>query len=133
MRISKVPEWLRWVLFLPVAVVALAVVYPIVQFGNDILSPVEHGVLFQVFKIIAASGTSGFAFIWCGAKIAPRKQFLIATIMTSFYILLSVLMWVAKIQTNGVITTPWYEFIAVTVIGSIGCILASITIKNHRE
>lgn len=130
MRLSQIPDWLRWLLFFPVAIVALAIVYPIVMIGNDLLSPVGQSVLFKAFTVIIAAGASGFAFIWCGAMIAPRKQFIVAAIMTALYISLSVLFFVTKIQVKGVITVPWFEFVAVTAVGSAGAVMACIAVKS---
>jgi len=57
----KLPNWLRWILFFPIAVVALAITYPIVRVGNFLFSPVDHELLFQLFTIIVAYGASGIA------------------------------------------------------------------------
>lgn len=127
----KLPNWLRWILFFPIAVVALAITYPIVRVGNFLFSPVDHELLFQLFTIIVAYGASGFAFVWCGAMTAPRQQFMIAIIMSSIYYLLAVLILISKVKLSHVVTTSWFDIVSMCIAGSVGATLACYALKNR--
>ncbi len=130
MNLGTFPNWIRWILFFPVAIIALAIVYPLVRLGNVLFSPVDHGVLFEIFVTVMSAGASGYAFVWCGAKIAPYKQFAIALLMTTLYCLVAVTILVAKMQLKNIITASWLEIASVVFVGSIGAILACYSMKG---
>lgn len=133
MNLGTFPNWIRWILFFPVAIIALAIIYPLVRLGNVLFSPVDHGVLFEIFVAVVGAGASGYAFVWCGAKIAPYKQFAVALLMTTLYCLVAVTILAAKIQLKNVITSSWLDIFSVVFIGSIGAILACYSMKASTQ
>ncbi len=79
--LDNIPDWLKWVLFLPTALIAFTLAYPIIIIGNKILSFGEfEGILGQILLWRLAGGWSGFVFVWVGAKVAPKGQPIAATL-----------------------------------------------------
>lgn len=77
--ISKWPDSLRWILFLPLAVAAAfsasAIIILLASFGGHNLSP---GSLDGGWYRMVQSFCFGGAFVFTGAFIAPKKQFITA-------------------------------------------------------
>ena len=83
--INKIPEWLRWVLFLPVALIAALIV--MIPFGLVALlvkhiSPYEEITLLTRYLVdIVGYFLQGYVFVWLGAVIAPSKKFRVSIIL----------------------------------------------------
>ena len=122
--IDKWPNWLRWVLFFPTAVVAFSIVYPIVLIGNILFSPIENSFLYQFFISVMGYAASGFAFVWFGAIIAPRKQFMVSITMASMYFFTSILLLILKVKLSNIITLSSFEIILIAIAGGGGAVLA---------
>ncbi len=76
--LGKIPSWLRWILFLPLAVIAYYFVSVLVYVLVDTIIPTRGGLLWQIFPWTFAQGLATFVFVWVGAKVAPRAQFKIS-------------------------------------------------------
>jgi len=129
----NLPNWLRWILFFPASIVALAVAYPIVIIGNMLLPFTGQSFLGQLFAILMAAGVSGFAFVWTGAKTAPRNQLLVAIILLAIYSLFMGAAIFAKVSLPHVVSTTWLEIFAMVIPGSVGAILSCLSFKEVEE
>ena len=78
--LEKIPSWLRWILFLPLALIAFFLATVIISSGQP-----EEGLFGQIFVWALAGGLAAFVFVWVGAKVAPRAQFQISINLAVFY------------------------------------------------
>lgn len=114
---SKTKNFFRWIGIIPVAVVALIVSFLLARimlsFPWWMIGINSNAPIFKIAEIIA-SGISGYAFVYFGAKIAPQYKTKIAYILTGIVILLGGM----AIALN-LIQSSYYEAIksAATAIG----------------
>jgi len=80
--LEKIPSWLRWILFLPLALIA----YYLVNLLVYVL--VATSIPSQVLPWALATGLATFVFVWVGAKVAPRAQFKISINLAILFFLL---------------------------------------------
>ncbi len=76
--VEKWPHWLRWLLFLPSAVIA-PVIFLIIQsiFQNWFLDIGEDAFYFVLMRSVIY----GAGFVWVGATVAPNHQKAIAVML----------------------------------------------------
>lgn len=121
--LENIPVWLRWILFLPVAFVAFSLAYPIIKIGNLILSFGEfEGLLGQAFLSALAGGWSGFVFVWVGAKVAPKAQFVVSIILAIIIALLGGMSIMARLYLGDASSVSWIELLVSLVAGLVGAI-----------
>mgnify|MGYP001584426454 CR=1 FL=1 len=79
--VKKIPAWLRWLLFLPSAII-VPLMFLILQslFSNWFLDVGKNAFYFNFLRGVVY----GTGFIYIGALVAPRKQKLIALILLVF-------------------------------------------------
>lgn len=119
--IEKWPVWIRWLLFLPAAVIAPIVFFALQSFfaGND------GGIWIQ----IVGDAIYGGGFVLVGAAVAPRKQFLIALILLVIISILGFLLLLLNFTTQT--TNSVLMFIHVLVLIGAG-VYVVYTIHNHE-
>jgi hypothetical protein len=122
--LEKIPSWLRWILFLPLALIASFLAYPIIMIGNRITAPFDIGHLGHLFFTALAGGWSAFVLVWVGAKVAPRAQFLISIILAVLFGLVVGFMLMAKFGLGERSTVSWTELSISSVSGLIGAVAA---------
>jgi hypothetical protein len=120
----ELPNWIRWLLFLPASLVALFVVYTGVILLNKILYAGLGFMPFirpfiNYFLIIIASAASAYAFVRFGAKVAPNYKYKVSIILTVIYFLLAVLIIISKIIMGDNVPVSWFEAIPVLIAGLI--------------
>ncbi len=80
--LEKIPSWLRWILFLPLALIAYYFVWfyvsVLVNVLFDIIIPTGKSLFWQILPCALAVGLSTFVFVWVGARVAPRIKFRIS-------------------------------------------------------
>lgn len=83
--INKIPKWLRWILFLPVALIAALIVtipFGVVLIMVEHVSPYKDVVLFTKYLIeIIRHFIQGYVFIWLGSLIAPSRKIKISIML----------------------------------------------------
>ena len=119
-----IPNWLRWLIFLPSALVVLGVTYTVIIWLNTFfyigfkLPYIEH------LSIIMAAGGSAYCYVWCGARIAPIHQFEVALFLTVIYILLAIIVLFFKFHMGSNSSVSWFEIFAFAIPGIIVAISA---------
>lgn len=114
--LNKIPNWLRWILLLPVSFLALLIVYPIVFIGNRITMWFMGKSFFQEMAILVlANFWSAASFVWVGATIAPRKNFIVSIIMAIIFAFILGGMLFAKLISRTSLT--WLETIIACITG----------------
>ena len=114
-----IPNWLRWLIFLPSALVVLGVTYTVIIWLNTFfyigfkLPYIEH------LSIIMAAGGSAYCYVWCGARIAPIHQFEVALFLTVIYILLAIIVLFFKFHMGSNSSVSWFEIFAFAIPGII--------------
>jgi hypothetical protein len=80
--LEKIPSWLRWILFLPLALISFYYVWFYVSCVVDtlvqLIIPTGKNLFWQILPCALALGLSTFVFVWVGAKVAPRAKFRIS-------------------------------------------------------
>jgi hypothetical protein len=110
--LEKIPSWLRWILFLPLALIAHFLAIVISMGLPEVLPGYSH--LRQIFLWALFGGPSAFVFVWVGARVAPRAQFLISTNLAVVYgLFYGLALW-----------GSWTELIANFGAGLIGAVVA---------
>ena len=121
--LNKIPDWLRWILFLPVSFFAGFAAYPIIKIINQILFFEEtEWFLGPILLTALSGGWAGFIFVWVGAKIAPKKQFLVSIILLVFIAVISGISLMSKIVLGPTSSISWGKLlisIGSTLIGAI--------------
>ena len=110
--LEKIPSWLRWILFLPLALIAHFLAIVISMGLTEVLPGYSH--LRQIFLWALAGGPSAFVLVWVGARVAPRAQFLISTNLAVVYGLFYGL----------ALSDSWTELTVTLTTGLIGAVVA---------
>jgi uncharacterized membrane protein HdeD (DUF308 family) len=124
--------WWRWLLVLPGAIVAyILVVIPlaIATDAIDWLPETARNYLSQILH----SAFGPWAFVYLGARIAPRHRFitaLVLTILQALFLAITLTLGVALGYTKAMRSPMWY-LVACGVIGVIASIAASVSF--HKE
>jgi hypothetical protein len=85
--------WVRWVLFIPGALVGAVVVHILYMLINRLgmsmywMNP--DSLFAKLFLVPAASGLMGASFVYIGTYIAPEKKKLVAVILGGVLLVLS--------------------------------------------
>jgi hypothetical protein len=128
----KITDWIRWLLFLPSSIASYFATFYIVMIlnlfiPNFIVSMDMNNILDYIVIKGLAHGWSAVAFIWVGATIAPRYNFIVSIIMAALYTLALGFMLTMKIIYGSTISTPWLEIIIMLITG----IIAIVGVVNY--
>lgn len=133
--VSKIPNWLRAFLVLPAAFFALFAVGFVVKICLSIFWAVgsyfEHGkfVLNNFDSFVAdavATGLSAYAFVWVGAKIAPKYNFAVSVVLIMLLVFMLGAAFSLKIFFEDRATISWPVLIVSTVVIIIAGIRAAM-------
>ena len=120
--LKRIPHWLRWILFMPMSILAVIIINPLVIIGNRLTGlGTNLWELLMVWSIGALC--SGAIFVWMGATIAPKAKFLIALIMTILYNSCGAIALFSKYLLGAQSNTSWIEMVIYFLLG----LVASIT------
>jgi hypothetical protein len=131
--LEKIPSWLRWILFLPLAIIAYYFVHVLVYVLVDTIIPPRGGLLWQIFPWTFAQGLATFVFVWVGAKVAPMAQFQISIKLAVLYSLFYGLV-LGGSYLEPEITLDRTELIASFGAGLIGAVAACyLFYRNYKK
>ncbi|MGD8434210.1 MAG: hypothetical protein PVI73_08855 [Syntrophobacterales bacterium] len=130
--LEKIPSWLRWILFLPLAGIAhflvkviIFMLPPKVLYGG---SNLRH-----IFLWALVAGPAAFVLVWVGAKVAPRAQFKISINLAVVYgLFYSLVLGGSYLEPTS--TTLRTEIIVDLGIGLIGAVAACyLFYRNYKK
>jgi len=135
--LEKIPSWLRWILFLPLAIFAYYFVHVLVSVLVgvlvDAIIPTRGGLFWQIFPWTFGEVLATFVFVWVGAKVAPRAQFQISiklVVLCSLYH--GLVLWGSYLEPE--ITLDRTELIASFGAGLIGAVAACyLFYRNYKK
>ncbi len=98
--VAKIPNWLRWSIFIPAAIIA-SLVIPVLIYLFQSSDSLNNG-----WVRILQSVAFGAAFVLVGAYIAPKKQLVVAIIlMVTIAMITALLVAYTVILSNE---SDWY-------------------------
>ncbi|MDA3916652.1 MAG: hypothetical protein PF690_06735 [Deltaproteobacteria bacterium] len=121
--LNKIPNWLRWVLSLPIALLALFISYPLIIILNKItMIGIGEGFLTNLVILLLANLWSAAAFIWVGAIITPRHNFIVAVIFAVFYSFILGASFFAKFSLGSKSSITWLEMTITVIAGLVAAV-----------
>ena len=130
-----IPNWIRWLLFIPASFVVFVLIYPLLKilaYLQYLIVPGGYDFIDTLRDVIIYSGLCGFLFVYVGSNIAPKNQYKISKLLTaifSFFIAGGYLF--SKIILAESAKSSWFQVISFIIIGIIAAIAASF--KIHKE
>lgn len=129
--LDRWPNWLRWILFLPIAALVWLLAYPIILIVNVWMTPsFLRGFFMEISFKALATAVSTAAFIWVGATIAPSHKFRVSLVLAIIIGVLIGFSAVAKIMFANRISITWTEVGIGVIVGSIAAI---VTVADFYE
>ena len=117
--LKKIPDWLRWILFLPTAFLVLLIIYPIVTIINRItIIGFGEGFLVDLGILVLANLWSAVGFIWVGAIVVPKHHFITSIVLSLLYGFWLGGGFVVKLMLGEKLNVSWLEM-AITIITGI--------------
>lgn len=121
--LEKIPDWLRWILFIPAALLALFVSYPIIAIVNRITTiGIGEGFILDIGILVLANLWSAVAFIWVGSIVAPKNNFIISIIFSVIYGFMLGASFFAKFMLGENSSVSWIEMIITIITGIIAAV-----------
>ncbi|HUV50782.1 MAG TPA: hypothetical protein VMW78_07185 [Anaerolineae bacterium] len=121
--LNRIPNWLRWILSLPTALLALFISYPLIILLNKItMIGIGEGFLTDLVILILANLWSAAAFIWVGAIIAPRHNFIVSIIFAVFYSFILGASFFAKFSLGAKSSVTWLEMTITVIAGLVAAV-----------
>jgi hypothetical protein len=121
--LQKIPDWLRWILFVPAALLALFVSYPLITIINRISAiGIGEGFILDIGILILANLWSAVAFIWVGSIVAPKNNFIISIILSVIYGCMLGTSFFAKFLLGENSGVSWIEMIITIITGIIAAV-----------
>ena len=88
---STVQLALRWILFLPGALIAAYLIYLVIVFTNRWAAFMSQGdpewILSKVFTEVVSHGAMGAVFVYAGSRIAPGYRKIVSYLLSALVIL----------------------------------------------
>ena len=125
--IEKLPNWLRWLLFFPFAIIGFLIINFFIIAINKIFLPniiTDSFIYNSIWLRITADGFSAAGCVWIGSIIVPKYRFRVAIalslvlIILAFYTVIHYLNLPFHEQVNFSFFDLFVSLI-VTIIGSI--------------
>ena len=121
--LQKIPDWLRWILFVPAALLALFVSYPLITIINRTSAiGIGEGFILDIGILLLANLWSAVAFIWVGSIVAPKNNFIISIILSVIYGCMLGTSFFAKFLLGENSGVSWIEMIITIITGIIAAV-----------
>ena len=117
---NKIPNWLRWLLFLPLSIIASIFVYPIIKIINSLFDSIPQ---LQLFLFIIGAGLTGYIFVIVAVKVVPKHKVMFSIIMASTYMILAGITLYEKLTFGKIIQMNMFETISLAVVGTISAVI----------
>ena len=119
---NKSQVLVRWILFFPLAIAAYIAVYPIIFFIQSVVQFITNIFMFitipMIFVQIMAIGASAAAFVFVGARVAPKAHFTVSIVLTGIYFLKTVIILVSTIAFGSDASVSLSEALISIVVGN---------------
>ena len=121
--LDKIPNWLRWILFLPAAILAMLISYPLITIINR-LTMIGLGDVFfvDIGILILANLWSAVAFIWVGSIVAPKNNFIVSIVLSVLYAFNLGISFFAKSMLGDSSSVSWPEMIITIITGIVAAV-----------
>ena len=121
--LQKIPDWLRWILFVPAALLALFVSYPLITIINRISAiGIGEGFILDIGILIFANLWSAVAFIWVGSIVVPKYNFIVSIVLSVIYGCMLGASFFAKFLLGENSSVSWIEMIVTIITGIIAAV-----------
>lgn len=128
---NRLPNWLRWLLFLPLSIIASIVVYLLVKLLSSLF---ESFFLFQFLLILPGAGFTGYVFVGIAAKLVPKYNLVFSILMALTYGILAGVFLTDKTSIVKILQMTSFETICLIAVGSIGAATACYhTYGNQKK
>ena len=116
---KTIPEWVRWILVLPAAIVGYVAVQFFVAIGNSVGPGPEWLTDYWCQFVNSIAGPC--CFVWVGVRIAPRYSFIVSVVLTVLFSIVTAVLVTMAIMI-GRHSPPVWWLITSTVLGIIATI-----------
>ncbi len=123
--LEKIPDWFKWILFLPSAFLALLISYPIITIINKITMIGflgDNNFLVNIGILVLANLWSAVAFIWVGAIVAPRNNFIVAIVLATIYTFILGASFISRLILGENSSVSWLEMAIAIITGIIAAV-----------
>ncbi len=121
------PDWLRWVLILPAAAGAYIGVQVLVAIANS-FTPVPE-VVETAYSQLVNSVLGPLAFVYVGAKVAPRHQFVAALVLTVLHAVANATIVTAAL-VSGRHSQPAWVLIGTSALGIVATLILCYQMRD---
>lgn len=139
-KIEKIPKSIRWILFLPLAILAFMAgnfLYTILRVTFELTAPVAYTWAADGAAILMGSAINGFLLVWAGVRVAPKFKLQVGIGLTALYGLIIAFLIYAKFvggMGDGLVANSWFEIIVNLIAGIGGAIIAiQVTAKDDYK
>jgi len=123
--IEKLPNWLRWLLFFPFAIIGHFIINIVIIAINEFSLPnfITDGFIYNIWLRITADGFAAAGSVWIGSTIVPKYRFRVA-IALSIVLIISTFfaithLWNLPFSERENSFFDLFVSLIVTIIGSI--------------
>ena len=120
-------EVLKWILVLPVSMIAWVIAYWVINLLYNIFSHVD---ISQWAITLMSSGGSGMAFVVSGSWIAPRGKKIVSVVLATIMVLFAIISLLLALNGYGENSTVVSVISALSTIA--GCVLGSMQIYDEK-
>jgi|GEM_PF-2897488 len=138
--LEKIPNWLRWIMALPVTVLISTAVQFIIIIGNKIffistsglfsLFGIDPETLKEYFTLAVNSWLAPYLLVWIGAVIVPKRHLATAITLAIAFAFVNIILSPLVILTSIQRRSPLVDIIAI-IIGLIATISACYEIHKR--
>lgn len=127
----ELPDWLRWALVLPMAVVAwVGAQISIMAIGN-VFYPMGLWNFATWFVKIGTIVAAPYGFVWLGAQTAPRHSFIVAIALTVVHAIFATAIFVLAIGVERIAAPLWW-IITGYIVGITVTIVACVQFRRKE-
>lgn len=132
--LEKIPDWLRWILFLPASILALLISYPLIIFLNRItMIGFLEGFFVDIMILFVAGLWSSIGFILVGSIVAPKSNFPVSIILSVLYAFMMGFSLYSKFILGDTSSVSWLELIINSITGLFVVVAVILNYSHEKE
>ncbi|MDO9577904.1 MAG: hypothetical protein Q7J16_08465 [Candidatus Cloacimonadales bacterium] len=123
--LDKMPDWLRWILFLPSSFLALLIIYPTVTIINDftISMVIGESFFYKIWILIVANFASAIGFIYVGSIMVPKNNFTVSIFLSILYSFLMGASFILRLMFGVGASISWLEMVIIIATGILAAVI----------